>query len=65
LDGALNGTPENLDWVLKIKKKPVCMHMGGGIRNMNAIDAILKGGHRPSHFGERCFRRRVWAKIAF
>lgn len=45
LDGAFQGKPQNLEWVVKIKKKTnVEIQMGGGLRTIEAIRGILNAG---------------------
>jgi len=62
LDGALMESRKSGLGFKKLKKKPcVCAH-GGGIRNMNAIDAILKAGIDRVIFGSVVFRRSGWPK---
>lgn len=45
LDGAIEGRPKNLEWVIRIKEETgVFVQMGGGVRTMEAIDLILGTG---------------------
>ncbi len=45
LDGAFEGHPKNLSWVGRIKKETGLMiQMGGGLRKLEYIDAVLAAG---------------------
>src|SRR5438552_1764089 len=45
LDGAFEGQPRNLDWVLRIKKETKALiQLGGGLRNMDVVERVLKAG---------------------
>ena len=46
LDGAKSGKPENLKYVLEIKKKfpDVNLQLGGGVRDLETLDLIFSSG---------------------
>jgi phosphoribosylformimino-5-aminoimidazole carboxamide ribotide isomerase len=46
LDGAKSGKPENLQYVLEIKKKfpEVNLQLGGGVRDLETLDLIFSSG---------------------
>ncbi|WP_026882679.1 1-(5-phosphoribosyl)-5-[(5-phosphoribosylamino)methylideneamino]imidazole-4-carboxamide isomerase [Clostridium akagii] len=45
LDGALNGTIKNLEIILKvIKEVNIPVELGGGIRDIKTVDALIKAG---------------------
>ena len=45
LDGAFDGEPRNLDWVLRIKKETkAIVQFGGGLRSFETISKVLESG---------------------
>jgi phosphoribosylformimino-5-aminoimidazole carboxamide ribotide isomerase len=46
LDGAKSGKPENLEYVLEIKKEfpEVNLQLGGGVRDLETLDLIFESG---------------------
>jgi len=45
LEGARDGKPRNLDWIMRIRRAvPVTLQVGGGVRTMAVADKLLKAG---------------------
>lgn len=59
LDGARSGVPANLDAVRRIAEAvEVPMQMGGGLRDLDAIDAVLAAGAERAVLGTAALRDR-------
>lgn len=66
LDGAFSGRPKNLEWILRIKKETSLMvQMGGGLRTMEAIDALFGAGIDRAILGTIVFEEAGLARQAF
>ncbi len=66
LDGAFEGRPKNLDWVIRIKEETnIAVQMGGGIRTMEAIDLILGTGIDNIILGTAVFEEAGLVQTAF
>ena len=63
LDGALSGKTKNLDTILKIVKSvTIPVQMGGGLRTMEDIAAVLEGGVQRAILGTKVIEDRLFLK---
>ncbi|RYG71167.1 1-(5-phosphoribosyl)-5-[(5-phosphoribosylamino)methylideneamino]imidazole-4-carboxamide isomerase [bacterium] len=66
LDGAREGVSANLDVISRIAKElKIPVQVGGGIRNFDALDALLDAGVQRGILGTQAARNPQWAEEAF